>query len=78
MMHWMNGGGGYMWFGWIFWLILLGFIIWAVVMIINKNQISTRNNLPQGESAIDILKKRFAKGEITRDQFDRMKIALKE
>jgi putative membrane protein len=77
MMHWMNGVGGYMWFGWIFWLILLGVIIWAVVTIINKSQISSRNNQP-GESALDILKKRFAKGELTKEQYDQMKIALKE
>lgn len=77
MMHWMNGGGGYMWFGWIFWLILLGVIIWAVVTIINKSQMGTRNSQP-GETAIDILKKRFAKGEITKEQYDQMKITLKE
>lgn len=77
MMHWMNGGGGYMWFGWIFWLILLGVIIWAVVTIINKSQIGTRSSQPS-ESAMDILKKRFAKGEITKEQYDQMKIDLKE
>ena len=77
MMHWMNGGGGYMWFGWIFWLILLGVIVWAVVTIINKNQTGTGNN-QLGESSIDILKKRFAKGEITKEQYDQMKTVLKD
>ena len=77
MMHWMNGAGGYMWFGWIFWLILLGVIVWAVVTIINKNQTGTGNN-QLGESSIDILKKRFAKGEITKEQYDQMKTVLKD
>lgn len=77
MMHWMNGSGGYMWFGWIFWLILLGVIVWAVVTIINKNQTGTGNN-QLGESSIDILKKRFAKGEITKEQYDQMKTVLKD
>ena len=77
MMHWMNGSGGYMWFGWIFWLILLGVIVWAVVTIINKNQTGTGNN-QLGESSIDILKKRFAKGEITKKQYDQMKTVLKD
>jgi putative membrane protein len=76
-MHWMNGGGGYMWFGWIFWLILLGIIIWAAVTIINKIQTGTGNN-QLGESSIDILKKRFAKGEITKEQYDQMKTVLKD
>jgi putative membrane protein len=73
----MNGSGGYMWFGWIFWLILLGVIVWAVVTIINKNQTGTGNN-QLGESSIDILKKRFAKGEITKEQYDQMKTVLKD
>jgi len=78
MMHWINGGGGYyMWFGWIFWMILLGVIIWAVVTIINKSQSAAKNSQP-GESSLDILKKRFAKGEINKEQFEQMKTALKE
>ena len=77
MMNWMNGAGGFMWFGWIFWLVLLGVIVWAVVTIVNKSQWKTQN-IPAGESASDILKKRFAKGEINKEEFDRMKIALKE
>ena len=51
MMNWMNGAGGFMWFGWIFWLVLLGVIVWAVVTIVNKSQWKTQN-IPAGESPI--------------------------
>jgi putative membrane protein len=76
MMHWINAGGGYMWFGWIFWLMLVGVIVWAVITIVNRPQGRAQNTQP-GESAIDILKKRFAKGEVTKDQYEEMKNTLK-
>lgn len=69
-MHWMDGS--YMWFGWFFWLILLGVIVWFVYFIANKN----RNSEPR-ESSLDILKKRFAKGEISSEQYEEMKNTLK-
>lgn len=71
MFHeWMWGGG--MWFGWIFWFVIFGVIAW---LLINKSgRYSNQNQInPHPESPIDILKKRYAKGEITKEQFDQMK-----
>lgn len=69
----MNGmGGDFMWFGWIFGLIFIGLIIWAVIAIVNKNQ-NSNQSLPSGETPLDILKRRYARGEITKDKFDEMK-----
>lgn len=68
--HWMWDGG--MWFGWIFWLIIIGIIVWLLInrsgQFRNQNQIN-----PNPESPLDILKKRYAKGEITKEQFEQMK-----
>ena len=34
------------------------------------------SNMPQNESLLDILKRRYALGEITREQFEDMKLVL--
>jgi len=68
MFHdWMFGGM----FGWIFWIILIGLIIW---LAINQNNRNKQNyQPPQQESAMDILKKRYAKGEISKEEYEQMK-----
>lgn len=64
--------GGYMWFGWIFWLILLGVIIWAVFTIVNRNK-NIGQNLPPHETPLDVLKKRYAAGEIDAQEYEERK-----
>ena len=58
-----------MWFGWIFWIAIIVLVIWLLVDRSNK----TKLTLPPQETALDILKKRYAKGEITKEQFEQMK-----
>ncbi|NIV04325.1 SHOCT domain-containing protein [Candidatus Saccharibacteria bacterium] len=75
----MNGWGG-MWFGWIFWIIILGLIVWAVVKIVNHNtnRRGAVESPSSGESALDILKKRYARGEIDQQQFQQMKKEIQD
>ena len=68
MFH--EGMWGGMWFGWIFWIVIIGVIVWLVINNQKKNQ---QNLPPKEESAMDILKKRYAKGEISKEEFERMK-----
>ena len=74
MMHEMWGWNG-MWFGWIFWLVIIGLIIWGVKTIAGQNR-SQSSSRPAEESALDILKKRYARGEITDEEFEEKKRRL--
>jgi putative membrane protein len=67
MMHYGFGYGGM--FMWIIFLIVIGLLIYFIVQVQKtKGQTPT-----QTESPLDILKKRYAKGEINKEDFDRMK-----
>lgn len=73
MLHDMFMGN--IWFGWVMWLLIIGLIF----VLIWSNTRERDKYLPfdKSESAIDILKKRYAKGEITKEQFQQMKEDLK-
>ena len=67
----MMGYGGYGGiFMWIILIVIAGIIIYFVI-----NQSKTTGNSINltGESPTEILKKRYAKGEITKEEFDRLK-----
>ena len=81
MMHWGDYGWG-MGYGWnmgfgllfmiIFWVLVLSGVVYLIKLIAGgggKKQLE--------ESSLDILKRRYAKGEVTREEFERMKDDLK-
>ncbi len=74
MMHWGNWGdcGWGMGFGWIWMILFWGLVIAGIVYIVKA--LSRRAGRSwQEETPLDILKKRYAKGEITKEEFERMK-----
>ncbi len=56
--------------GWIVWLIIIVVIVWVVFQFKSGNpgHLNMSNETP-----LDILKKRFAKGEISKEEFEKMK-----
>ncbi len=70
-------GGGMMGFGMGFgafiMLLFWGAIIWLVISLVNA---STKKSEEMAESALTILKKRYARGEITREQYLGMETEL--
>ena len=72
-------GGGMMGFGMGFGAIIMvlfwGAIIWLVISLINAG---TKKSEETPESPLDILKKRYARGEITRELYLEMEKELKE
>ncbi len=70
----MMGNGwfwGHMGFGWFIWVIFLVIIIWLIVQTTNRNR--NGNSASNRETPLEILKKRYARGEISKEEFDRMK-----
>lgn len=67
MMPWGNYGWG-MGFGWLFMMLFWVLVVLGVIYIITL--IGTRK---KEETALDILEKRYARGEISREEFEEKK-----
>ena len=76
MMAWYGGGMGPL--GWlamgVFWLALLGLIIWLVLRLLPGTGGETTR--PHGESALEILDRRLALGEIDLATWQAQRTAL--
>ena len=59
-------------FGFIFMLLFLGLTIWLIVTLVNPSQSNKKDDL----DFLTILKRRYAKGEITGKEFESMKKKL--
>ncbi|MBW1609114.1 MAG: SHOCT domain-containing protein [Deltaproteobacteria bacterium] len=73
----MMGDWGMGWFGMIFMLLFWGLIIVGLVFLIRWLIQATgdrsHSGVSMGSTAMDILKERYAEGEINRDEFESMK-----
>jgi len=70
-MMYYGYGGGVMW---ILLLVLIGILLYFVIQTAKtKGGVGVSEETP-----LDILKKRYAKGEITKEEFDRIKRELSE
>ena len=71
-------GGGMGLLGWLamglFWLILLGVIVWLVTRLLPAGSGGTTS--PTGESPLEILDRRLASGEIDLDTWRAQRAAL--
>ena len=82
MMGNYYGGMGGFGFGWILTALFWGIIIWAILVIVRSSsgrgccggsRCGHDGKSDRGNSALTILKERYAKGEITKDDFEKMK-----
>ena len=73
----MMTGYGYTPFGWLGWIFMLVFwaLIIASVVVLAKRLIKPEEK--KSDSAMEILRKRYAKGEINKEEFERIKKDLK-
>jgi len=69
----MMEGLGFMWLMPIFWLVILGLIIWAIVAVVGRSGESRGQGSPKTDSALEILKQRYARGEIGKEEYEQKK-----
>lgn len=72
---WGNGGG--MFFGgafmWLFWILLIVVVVFLIRLVVGRRGDTTADD---GESPIQILERRFARGEIDEAEFKRRRAEL--
>jgi putative membrane protein len=72
----MMGFGGY---GGIFmWLIIIIVVAVILYLVLNRNLSPGSPRAGTRESPLEVLKRRYAEGEITKEEFDRMKREIEE
>jgi putative membrane protein len=67
--HMDDGMGWWMVIGSFWFLLFWVAIIWAVI----RSTYGPRQTSDRDEPALEILRKRYARGEITKEQFDQMR-----
>ena len=72
---WMMGGYGGMWLMPVYMVAFWGLIIWAVVALVQGFLPASgfRAAPDQQDSALEILKRRYARGEIGKEEFEEKK-----
>lgn len=77
MGRWMMGDWGMGWFGMLFnllfWCLIIVGLVFLIRWLIQATGDKRHSDVSMGSNAMDILKERYAKGEINREEFESMK-----
>jgi putative membrane protein len=59
--------------GWmiIVWVLILALIVWGVIALVKRG--SSTSDTSQKHDPLDIAKERYAKGEISKEEFEQIK-----
>lgn len=78
MMNDMGWFGGFGWgFGWLFMLLFWGLVILGIVALVRWLAQSGAGKTPE-KTALDLLKERYARGEIGREEFEQKRTDLEK
>ena len=69
----MMGGFGWWWFMPIFFILFWGLIIWGIVALVRGLSVSRGSDSPTADSALEVLKKRYARGDISKEEYEEKK-----
>ncbi len=73
MGPYMMGGFGWMWLMPVFSIVVLGLIIWAIVAAVRSSTASRVRDSAKTDSALEVLKMRYARGEISKEEYEEKK-----
>ena len=62
------GGWGWMW---IFWIVIIGLVVWGVIALVRHS--GSGGGAGATKTPLDIARERYAKGEISAEEFERFK-----
>ena len=71
-MHYWGWGFGW-WFGGMIMMVLFGVLVVVGIVVLIKWLFSQSPGKRSSQSALEILKKRYARGEITKEEFEKIK-----
>ena len=78
--HGWDGMGAFGWFGMLlmmlFWFGLIALLIWGAAGLFARGQQSQVLQGPPEDRAWSILRERYARGEISKEEFDEAKMTL--
>jgi len=75
MWHWHEGMGWWMVFGgiWmvVFWGLVIGLVVWGIKKLTERGDSSSGTT--KKSDALDIAKERYARGDISKEEFEQLK-----
>ena len=78
MWHWFDGMGWCAPFGGIgmifVWIALIGLVVWGVIALTRRG--GAGSDISEKHRPLDIARERYAKGEISKDEFEQIKMDL--
>ncbi|MGB3717747.1 MAG: SHOCT domain-containing protein [Candidatus Promineifilaceae bacterium] len=66
------GGFGFIFMA-LFWIVIIGLGIWLLSNLFPKSNASSQSQELGSESAVEILRRRYALGELTKEEFESMR-----
>jgi putative membrane protein len=72
MWHTQDGMGWWMMFGGVMWLLLIALLVFAAITVARSSARDAHPRTRSESEAVEIARRRYAGGEISRDEFDRI------
>lgn len=68
-----DGWGWWMVFGWVWMLVIWGLIVWGIYALVTYPERRRESGQTAEREPLKVLEARFARGDITADQFQEMR-----